>query len=46
MAQTTFFSYRDVTNIIVLTIVETKNGKNQSGAMAEIPNSQAYYKCK
>lgn len=27
MAQTTFFSYRDVTNIIVLAIVETKNGE-------------------
>lgn len=26
MAQATFFSYRDVTNIIVLAIVETKNG--------------------
>lgn len=46
MAQATFFSYRDVTNIIILAIVETKNGKNRSGAMAEIPNSQAYYKWK
>lgn len=26
MAQTTFFSYRDVTNIIVLAVTEIKNG--------------------